>query len=156
MPKKPSPFIEYANELYEEFVEKGLMKKPDDPIVVPAQNPDEKMQKSFNDIVLHASQEQRDKLGGLLIAEAVKQGESEEAVRKEWDALVNAIVENKMKEQAFDVQLPTVEDTNSIAYHMNPYSNSIQYNPTHKSKHQCNRKPKPKKRGVKHGNRKKK
>lgn len=155
MPTKPSPFLEYANEFYEEFVEKGLVNS-DDPIVVPTQSPYEKMKKSFNDIVFHANQEQRDKLGGLLIAEAVKQGESEEAIRKEWDALVNPIVENKMKEQAFDVQLPTVEDTNSIVYHMNPYHNSIQYNPTHKSKHQCNRKPKPKKRGVKHGNRKKK
>ena len=155
MPTKPSPFLEYANELYEEFVEKGLVNS-DDPIVVPTQSPYEKMKKSFNDIVFHANQEQRDKLGGLLIAEAFKQGESEEAVRKEWDTLVNAIVENKMKEQAFDVQLPTVEDTNSITYHMNPYHNPLQYNPTHKSKHQCNRKPKPKKRGVKHGNRKKK
>lgn len=153
MPKKPSPFIEYANELYEEFVEKGLMKKPDDLIVVPAQSPDEKMQKSFNDIVLHASQEQRDKLGGLLIAEAVKQGESEEAVRKEWDALVHAIVEQKMKADASNVEIPTLEPS-SFLYSSNPYSSF--YNPTHKSKHQCNRKPKPKKRGVKHGNRKKK
>lgn len=61
-----------------------------------------------------------------------------------------------MKEQPFDVQFNMVENTDSIAYHMNPYSNSIQYNTAHKSNNQCNRKPKPRKRGVKHGNRKKK
>ena len=147
---KPSEFIQYTNELYEKFVAEGKMTKQT------SNNPDEKMQLSFNEIVLNASDEERDKLGKLLVAEAVKQGENKESVQKEWDSLVRAVVEGDMRKRATEnVELPTVEDPYATIYHGLP--NSYRYFPTpQKSKHQCTRKPKPKKRGVKHGNRKKK
>ena len=113
---------------------------------------------SFDDVVLHATPEERGKMGSLLIAEAVRQGENEEAFRKEWDTFVEAVLKGGAKRLLADIQPPTVEDLPMQFYHATyrPSVAPTYYSDLHRSKHQCTRKPKPRQRGVKHGNRKKK
>ena len=84
-------FIEYTSRIYKRLVADGVMR--DGMENVP-----------FNDIVLHATADERARLGELLVEESGRQGENKEAVRKEWDALVEGILKYGAKEPLKDVQ----------------------------------------------------
>lgn len=110
---------------------------------------------SFADVVLHATPEERGKMGSLLVDEAVRQGEDGATFRKEWDTFVETALKGGAKRSLADIQ-PQVNEEWGMPYHLMPRAISTQYSGLHRSKHQCTRKPKPRQRGVKHGNRKKK
>jgi hypothetical protein len=135
-------FIEYTSRIYKRLVADGVMRGGMEDV-------------PFNDIVLHATADERARLGELLVEESGRQGENKEAVRKEWDALVEGILKYGAKEPLKDVQ-PHADEEWGMPFHLMPHGISTQYSGLQKSKHQCNRKPRPKRRGVKHGNRKKK
>lgn len=136
-----SPFIQYCNELYEKF------KNPETAPVGTVEPV------NFMHLIAQASVEERDKMGSLLIAEAVKQGENRENIEREWQGLVEAALNDKVME-AQTPELPN-DDIYSHIFHKPPHYDIAQYNPPKVSKHQCTRKPKPRK-NTKHGNRKRK
>lgn len=133
-------FTEYVDKVYRRLVSDGLMK-------------DCAMERvPFNDVVAHATKEELAKMCELLTDEAAKADVDAEELRKEWDTLVDSV--NEAKRAIADMRPPTVEEW-GLPFCRNRYSYAT-HPPAHKSKHQCVRKPKPRQRGVKHGNRKKK
>lgn len=130
-----SKFIEYANSVYERQKNEG--NEPH----------------SFNEMVRNATKEEQDKMKQLLGEEGEKQGQDKEAIMKEFDALVSLETAEKNSEETLSTSAETIS---SYLFHRPPEVYDSIYHPIHKSKHQCTRKPKPKPRGVKHGNRKKK
>lgn len=139
MANNQSEFIEYLNSVYRRLVADGVMQ-------------DGMERVPLDTIVRHATADERARLGELLTDEAVKADVDTEAIRKEWKTLVDSV--DEAKRTIADMHSPTVEEW-GLPFCRNQYSYTA-YSPTHKSKHQCNRKPRPKRRGVKHGNRKKK
>lgn len=127
-----SKFIEYANSVYERQKNEG--NEPH----------------SFNEMVRYATTEEQNKMKQLLGEEAEKQGQDKEAVMKEFDNMVSLEIADKNGEEMI------ANPDFSMLFQKPPVVYDTMYHRVHKSKHQCTRKPKPKPRGVKHGNRKKK
>lgn len=127
-----SKFIEYANSVYERQKNEG-----NEP-------------KSFNQMVRNATTEEQNKMKQLLGEEAEKQGQDKEAVMKEFDTMVSLENADKNGEEMI------ANRDLGMLFQKPPVVYDTMYHNIHKSKHQCTRKPKPKPRGVKHGNRKKK
>lgn len=110
---------------------------------------------SFDDVVLHATPEERGKMGSLLVDEAVREGKDEATFRKQWDTFVETALKGGAKRSLADIQ-PQADEEWGLPYRLMPHAIPTRYSDLHRSKHQCTRKPKPRQRGVKHGNRKKK
>lgn len=127
-----SKFIEYANSVYERQKNEG--NEPH----------------SFNQMVRNATTEEQNKMKQLLGEEAEKQGQDKEAVMKEFDTMVSLENADKNGEEMI------ANRDLGMLFQKPPVVYDTMYHSVHKSKHQCTRKPKPKPRGVKHGNRKKK
>jgi hypothetical protein len=110
---------------------------------------------TVNDILSYANKSESDKIESLLIKDLVANGATEEAAKDFYNEIYVDAIRRKNERIALDF------DNNSAfqRFLANPHYTDTIYQSSvalRQSKHQCNRKPKPKKRGVKHGNRKKK